>query len=141
MKSLILGLSTLVYMLSSISAAKAEPTFARLQALSETLESQNWAQLDSLLAENCIYIHSFGRVDRREEFLRNIRRFRSVDEWRYADVELRRYGGVVVATGNLYVTLSLADGSKQISQQRFTEVWVQEMGVEKLASHQSTTFK
>ena len=133
-------LTPFVLMLMWTSPVQTGQRLSGPAALSRALEARDWTALDNLLTNNCIYIHSFGRVDRREDFLRNIRRFTAIDEWRYADVELRRYHGVAVATGNLFVTLTLPDGSKQVSQQRFTEVWVRQHGVQKLASHQSTAF-
>lgn len=141
MKRWLQRLTPFLLMLLWTSPVQAGQRLDGPAALSRVLEARDWTALDNLLAKDCIYIHSFGRVDRREDFLRNIRRFAAIDQWRYVDVELRRYKGVVIATGDLFVTLTLSDGTKQISQQRFTEVWVRERGAERLASHQSTAFK
>ena len=141
MKRWLKRLTLFLLMLLWMSPVQAGQRLDGPTALSRALEAQDWTALDNLLAKDCTYIHSFGRVDRREDFLRNILRFTAIDEWRYADVELRRYKGVVIATGNLFVTLTLSDGTKQTSQQRFTEVWVPERDGDRPASHQSTTFK
>jgi hypothetical protein len=109
--------------------------------LSEILTTQNWRELPLLLGDSMLYIHSFGRVDTKAEFLKNIAKFIAIPRWEYSDTKVQLYKNFAVVTSNLYVTLKLQDGSEQISQQRCTEVWKKEKKIWIMVNHQSTSFK
>lgn len=109
--------------------------------LSTMLTTQNWTELPLLLGDSMLYIHSFGRIDTKAEFLKNIVRFVAIPRWEYSDIKVKLYKNFAVVTSNLYVTLKLQDGSEQISQQRCTEVWKKEKKIWIMVNHQSTSFK
>jgi hypothetical protein len=87
------------------------------------------------------YIHSFGRVDTKADFIKNIARFTAIPRWENTDIKVTVYKNTAVVVSNLFVTLNMPDGTEQISQQRSSEVWIKVKKKWILLNHQSTSFK
>jgi hypothetical protein len=120
---------------------ETEKVITAQKNFAEILKTQNWTKLPSILGDSLLYIHSFGRVDTKVDFLKNIARFASIPRWEYTEPKIQIYSNFAVLTNNLLVTLKMQDGTEQISQQRSTEVWKKEKRIWILVSHQSTSYK
>jgi ketosteroid isomerase-like protein len=118
-----------------------EKVMAAQKNFAAVLTTQSWAQLPEILDDNLLYIHSFGRVDTKADFIKNIARFASIPRWEYTETKIQIYPKFAIISNNLFVTLKMQDGTEQISQQRTIEVWKKEKRNWILVSHQSTSYK
>jgi ketosteroid isomerase-like protein len=124
--------------------AKANDRVAVLAAqekLATILTTQNWAALPDCLGDSMLYIHSFGRVDTKTAFLKNIQVFQAIPRWEYKTLMVQLFPKMAIVTSDLLVTLKLKDGTEASSQQHVTEVWQLSKTKWIMVSHQSTTFK
>jgi ketosteroid isomerase-like protein len=122
-------------------SSEIEKVQAAQKNFAAILTTQNWSQLPVTLGDSLLYIHSFGRIDTKSDFVKNIARFAQIPRWEYTDAKIQMHSNFAVLTNNLFVTLKMQDGTEQMSQQRTTEVWKKEKRDWILISHQSTSYK
>jgi ketosteroid isomerase-like protein len=86
---------------------------------------------------DALYVHMSGGVDDTQAFIERLRSKATVYEGREAgDLQLRRYGDAVVATGWSHVDI-LVSGEPRSLDTRFTRVYVKHGDEWRLASSQS----
>ncbi len=120
---------------------KIKEVVAQQAAFANTIMQTRWSELSKFLADEAMYVHSFGRVDTKAELIKNISRFKACRQWENRNITVYVHKDIAIVHSNLFVTLTLPDGTEQVSQQRATDVWVMKKGEWLLQAHQSTSFK
>jgi ketosteroid isomerase-like protein/catechol 2,3-dioxygenase-like lactoylglutathione lyase family enzyme len=95
--------------------------------------------LDTLLADDLVYVHTTGDVESKPEFLQRLRsgslRYRSIEP---KDVRVRTYGNTAVVTGRSHVAVTNRGADRELDM-LYTAVYTANGGRWQLASWQSTT--
>jgi hypothetical protein len=107
----------------------------------QVLMMQKWEDLPALLGDEMKYIHSFGRIDTKTEYMTAIKRFPAIPQWEHTNINVNCYKNTCVVFSDLLVTLTMPDNSTQKSQQHSVEVWHKRKKQWVMVSHQSTSFK
>jgi ketosteroid isomerase-like protein len=134
-------LAIIIFMLPFIVNAQTKDSVAAKQkSFAEAIVKSDWKMLETFCHKDLIYTHSFGRVDTKDDFLRNIAKLK-VELWDNDNMIINIYKNTAIVRSNLKVKLFRPDGEVQLSDQRATDVWLWEKRRWLLVSHQSTSFK
>ncbi|HKE45381.1 MAG TPA: nuclear transport factor 2 family protein [Steroidobacteraceae bacterium] len=103
------------------------------------MTSQDYAALESLLADELYYGHSSGLVQTKPQFLDGLRsgqfRYEAID---LREFQVRQYGEVAIGTGLANVRVSLAGAPATTFDLRYADAYVQRDGRWQLTTWQST---
>lgn len=129
-------------LLATLAGASDSPESRALAVIDATWNDlrlkADVAGLDRLLTEDFILTHSDGRVQRRAEYIDELKtRKRTNQAIGNEDVEVRIHGDTGVVTG-VSVQAGVGDGRPFSGRFRFTRVWVRRDGAWRMvASHSS----
>jgi ketosteroid isomerase-like protein len=119
---------------------KMKAILERQKDFAAAILQSDWVKLETFCHEDLIYTHSFGRVDKKSDFLSNISKLK-VEQWETESPIVKIYKDTAVVNSNLKVKLTRPNGEVQISQQRAVDVWVRHKKTWLLVSHQSTSYQ
>jgi ketosteroid isomerase-like protein len=123
-----------------LQAQTSAQVLEQQKSFAEAIVKADWKTLEKFCHKDLIYTHSFGRVDTKEDFLRNISKLK-IEMWDNESPSVSIYKNTAIIHSNLKVKIYTPDGEVQSSQQRATDVWLFEKKKWRLVSHQSTSFK
>lgn len=119
-------------------AGNADAIIALDQKRMEATVKQDFATLESIIADDLIYTHSTARIDTKESLIGNIKSGRAVYTGLEAtDVVAQDLGSAVVLTGVARVSV-LANGNPVSFGIRFVNVYANRGGEWKMVTWQST---
>jgi ketosteroid isomerase-like protein len=95
---------------------------------------KDFAALETLLADDLIYVHSNGNIDNKTSYIQSIRDGKSqYDEIKSEEMRVRVYGKTAVITGVCVVKMPTNPNLRL----RYTDVYIKRKGNWQLASWQS----
>lgn len=138
-RALLRGLAVSALAVSVVQAGGIETEIAYLDALRRVaMVDADSAALDSLLADGCVYTHSTGLVQTKDDLIAMLAGggvdYASFD---VTDPALYVYEGAAVITGTQTIEL-VVRGDPVTSVSRYTAVWVRDRGAWRCAAYQST---
>jgi catechol 2,3-dioxygenase-like lactoylglutathione lyase family enzyme len=108
------------------------------QARFRAMVENNLEQLDTLLANDLVYVHTTGDVESKTDFLQRLRsgslRYRAIQP---KDVRVRTYGNTGVVTGRSHMAVTIGGTERELDI-LYTAVYVANAGRWQLVSWQST---
>ncbi len=111
------------------------------QAFAEAMLGSDWTRLGDFMADEFVYVHSFGEVDTKQELLTFVRGFSRFSEWLNQDPQVAIYGTTAVVRSNLREHGYTLDNHEIVRQFRALDVWVAKNGQWLLVAHQSTKYE